>query len=67
MRRLGWKPEGPSAWTTDRGEMINLEAVSPRSVKGLVDDATERLLAKEWARETGDPTLAAGVRVKPIL
>jgi hypothetical protein len=67
LRRLEWKPEGPSVWITDRGELINLEVVSPRSLKGIVDDATERFLAKEWARETGDPTLAAGVWIKPVL
>ena len=67
MRRLEWKPEGPSLWSTDRGEVVNLDEVSPRYVKKLVDDATERYLAREWAREVGDPTLAAGVWLKPVL
>ena len=66
LRRILWKAECPSLWVTDRGEAVNLDEVSPLTLKKLVDDATERYVDSLWAREVGDPTLKAGVWTKPI-
>jgi hypothetical protein len=67
LRRIEWQIVAPSVWVTDRGELVDLDELSPRYVRQMTDDATERWLAKEWAREAGDPTLRAGVWTKPLL